>query len=247
MDNTPSSKWFKDWFNSPYYHTLYKNRDEKEAELFIDNLLNHLQLPANAVIEDVCCGKGRHAIYLNKKGFQVTGIDLSERSIEYATQFENSTLSFFVHDMRKLFRTNYFDAAFNLFTSFGYFENKKEEIQTLVAIGKGLKKNGILVIDYFNSNKILPHLPMKESKSIDGIKFNIDKKLDGEFITKCIEVEENNKKHYFAEKVRLLGLPDFEYLFDKAGFKLISTFGDYNLSAFDKQNSERLIVIGVKK
>ena len=70
--------WFKDWFNSPYYHQLYFKRDDKEAEAFIDKLINYLKPPAGSTMLDVACGKGRHSIQLANKGFDVTGIDLSE-------------------------------------------------------------------------------------------------------------------------------------------------------------------------
>ena len=50
MENHP---WFKDWFNSPYYHQLYFNRDEKEAANFIDKLIHHLQPADNALMLDV--------------------------------------------------------------------------------------------------------------------------------------------------------------------------------------------------
>ena len=94
--------WFANWFNSPYYHILYKNRDEKEAELFIDNLLHKLRLKKGSKLIDIACGKGRHATYFNKKGMDVVGIDLSKNSISIAKQFENPSLIFNVHDMRKV-------------------------------------------------------------------------------------------------------------------------------------------------
>ena len=74
--------WFKDWFNSPYYHQLYFNRDNKEAAAFIDKLINYLKpLPGSSML-DVACGKGRHSIQLAGKGFDVAGIDLSDDSIK---------------------------------------------------------------------------------------------------------------------------------------------------------------------
>ena len=78
--------WFKDWFNTPYYHLLYKNRDEQEAANFIDKLLSHLRPAQNSKMLDVACGKGRHAIQMSNKGFDVTGIDLSEESIQIALE-----------------------------------------------------------------------------------------------------------------------------------------------------------------
>ncbi|MGZ4037453.1 MAG: SAM-dependent methyltransferase, partial [Bacteroidia bacterium] len=117
------AEWFKDWFNSPYYHVLYKNRDQSEAAAFIDKLSGHLELNAGHLIWDLACGKGRHSTYLNKKGFNVTGTDLSENNIQKASVNANDRLEFYVHDMRTLFRVNYFTHVLNLFTSIGYFGN----------------------------------------------------------------------------------------------------------------------------
>ena len=64
----------------------------------------------------MACGKGRHAIYLNQKGYDVTGIDLSPQSIAIAKESENEKLHFAVHDMREVFQANTFDFVLNLFT-----------------------------------------------------------------------------------------------------------------------------------
>src|ERR1017187_4019269 len=106
--------WFEHWFDSPYYHILYKKRDDKEAKLFLDNLISLLKPKPKSSIMDLACGRGRHAKYLNKKGFIVTGLDLSEESIKHAKNFMNEKLSFFVHDMRNVFKPDYFDYVFNL-------------------------------------------------------------------------------------------------------------------------------------
>ena len=66
-----------DWFNSEYYHILYRNRDNKEAETFINNIIKKLDLRTGLKVLDLACGKGRHSTYLEKLGFIVTGIDLS--------------------------------------------------------------------------------------------------------------------------------------------------------------------------
>ena len=139
-------KWFQYWFNSPYYHILYQKRNDAEAEHFIDNLTAFLKPAPNTKMLDIACGKGRHAIYLNKEGFDVTGIDLSEHSIKHAKKFEKDNLHFLVHDMRKLFYINYFDIAFNLFTSFGYFETENEHVNALKSFRKSLNKDGILIL-----------------------------------------------------------------------------------------------------
>ena len=80
--------WFTSWFDSLYYHTLYKNRDEKEAQAFIDNLVAHLQIKKGSKLIDIACGKGRHAKYFNQKGMDVVGVDLSPNSISAAKKIK---------------------------------------------------------------------------------------------------------------------------------------------------------------
>ena len=236
-------KWFHNWFNSPYYHILYKKRDEEEAELFIDNLCSFLKPGIQSRMLDIACGRGRHAIYLNKKEYDVTGIDLSFSSIKFAQQFENKKLHFLVHDMRHLFYINYFDFAFNLFTSFGYFEKENEHINALKSFRKSLKKDGVLVLDYMNSQKIINHLVTRESKEVDGIAFHISRMVENGKIVKTIDFEHKSKHFAFKEEVKDFKLADFERLLSAAGLSITQVFGDYNLNAFDINHSDRLIFI----
>src|ERR1700720_4098584 len=96
-----SSDWFREWFDSPYYHQLYFERDEKEASAFINRLLSALHPPPDSRILDLACGRGRHSLIFAGKGVDVTGIALSARSIAYARQFEKDNLHFYQHDMRQ--------------------------------------------------------------------------------------------------------------------------------------------------
>lgn len=236
-------KWFQNWFSSPYYHILYHQRNDEEAEFFIDNLCTFLKPAENFQLLDIACGRGRHAVYLNKKGYDVTGIDLSNASIKFAKQFENENLQFYVHDMRHTFYINYFNITFNLFTSFGYFETEKDHVKALKAFNKSLKKSGILVLDYFNSEKIMRNLAHQEVKHVDGIDFYISKKIANGKIIKSISFEHKNKDFAFKEEVKAFIKSDFERMFEKSGFKVLNHFGDYALNPFDENKSDRLIFI----
>ena len=112
-------EWFADWFDSPYYHILYQKHDEADARAALDQLLHALHLKEGSRVLDLACGKGRHARYLADRGFDVTGLDISNQSIAFARQFEHDRLHFYQHDMRLPFRINYYDAVVNFFTSFG--------------------------------------------------------------------------------------------------------------------------------
>ena len=237
--------WYANWFNSHYYHILYNNRDEKEAEFFIDNLIKRLNLVTPSKLIDIACGKGRHATYFNTKGFDVTGVDLSPNSIEHAIRqsIKKKNLSFKVHDMRELYKANHFDVATNLFTSFGYFEDETDEQKAINSISQSLKANGLLIIDFMNVNKVVDNLVVKEQKIIQSITFNIKRKVEDHYIIKDIEILDSNKKYEFQEKVKALNLDRFTTFVNEAGLKIIDIFGNYSLDRFDTKKSNRLILI----
>ena len=151
---TSSDNWFETWFASPYYAILYAHRDDKEAELFIDNILKYLPLNNQAKILDIACGEGRHAAYIASKGYDVQGIDLSERSISIAKAKEHQNLKFSVEDMRTVVKANHFDVVFNCFTSFGYFDDLANNQRVCQSISDMLDSEGLLVIDFLNAQKV---------------------------------------------------------------------------------------------
>ncbi|UFH35274.1 class I SAM-dependent methyltransferase [Flavobacterium acetivorans] len=238
----PSETWFSSWFDTPYYHILYKDRNYREAQVFMDNLTHYLNLPEKAKVLDLACGKGRHAIYLNQLGFDVIGADLSENSITEASKNANEALHFKVHDMREAFEEKY-DAIFNLFTSFGYFENDEDNLKTLKAIKESLSEYGFAVIDFMNVHQVLDTLVPEEIKTVDGIDFHLKRYLKDGHIYKEIDFEDKGQKFHYTEKVKALTLEDFESLMEEAGIYLLDIFGDYKLKKFHKTESERLILI----
>jgi SAM-dependent methyltransferase len=239
--------WFASWFDTNYYHLLYKNRNDDEARLLIEHLVSHLDLAPNSKALDLACGKGRHSITLNELGFDVLGVDLSSNSIQEAKQFENETLHFDVRDMRDAFTKNSFDAVFNLFTSFGYFDNKSDNEKVIVAMHEMLKDDGILVIDFMNSRRVIDSLVESETKVVDPIEFKITRNYDGDHIFKHIKFEDEGVEHSYTERVQALMLNDFEALLTENGFNILSTFGDFDLNGFQEDTSDRLILVAEKK
>jgi len=235
------SNWYRNWFNSPFYHQLYKNRDFSEAEFFIKKVIQHFDIPRKSIILDLACGKGRHSIFLNQLGMEVTGIDLSEESILAAQKWNSETLRFVQGDMREVYRENHFDYVLNLFTSFGYFKENNENLKVIDAIGKSLKPNGFALIDYFNAIKVKRSLPQEENKIINKTSFAIEKFEDEGMVHKKISFEKNGERHSFQESVKLFNLADFQFFFDKAGLRLEAVFGNYKLNDFD-EDADRLLM-----
>lgn len=240
--------WFKEWFNSPYYYLLYFQRDQAEAASFIDKLIDHLKPPPGSRMLDVACGKGRYSVQLASKGFDVTGIDIAADSIMEAKGNETEDLRFFLHDMRLPFWINYFDYAFNFFTSFGYFNTRREHDNSIRTIAQSLKRNGYFVLDYLNTHYAEDHFVHKSEKQVDDVIYYLTKWYDETHFYKKIIVEDDtlDEPLEYTEKVSKFNLGDFTDMFAFQGLQIQEVYGDYFFNSYDIKNSPRLIMIARK-
>jgi SAM-dependent methyltransferase len=242
------TSWYEQWFNSPYYHRLYFERDEKEASAFIHKLLTHLSPSPRSRMLDVACGRGRHSKLLAAMGHSVTGIDISPESIDFAKKYQTDTLEFYVHDMRLPFYINYFDYAFNFFTSFGYFKTRREHDDAIRTIVKSLKPGGQFVIDYLNVHYVEDRILHDEIKKIESTIYTIHRWDDETHFYKKIIVEDPSliEKLEYTEQVSKFSLGDFNDMLSYHGMQVKEVFGDYHLNSYDVRKTSRLIIIAKK-
>ena len=236
------SEWYLDWFNSPFYHLLYKERDLSEATYFMNNLINKLQIDKNSSILDLACGRGRYSLYLSNIGHKVTGIDISKENISEAKKNESDKLNYILHDMRYPLNQK-FDLILNLFTSFGYYEKDTDNLSVIKSIKSNLETDGQAVIDFFNIDYILDNLVEKEEKNIDKTKFIIHRYLENDLLVKDISILLDNKSYKFQEKVKAYRMDDFLAMFKDCNLTLKEIYGDYKLNSFNKNSSNRLIMV----
>ncbi len=246
MDKNQKTSWYREWFDTPFYHILYKHRDEGEAKVFLENLTHYLALPKSSKLLDIPCGKGRHAHILHELGYDVTGLDLSANNIKMARATADQGCDFHRHDMREIFKEDAFNGILNLFTSIGYFDSDAENQKVIKAFASQLKAGGVLVIDFLNVKKAIKELTHEELREEEGISFCISRKVENGFIQKQIKFSFENQEHTYQEKVRALDLSDLSSWILQAGLHLVDVFGDYDLGAFDAVNSDRLILIAKK-
>ena len=238
--------WYRDWFNSPYYHLLYRNRNFAEAEKFVDNLFEYLQLPAHAHVIDLGCGKGRHSVYIHEKGYIVTGLDLSPNNIREASEWAKPGLNFQIHDMREPFYGPKAQLVVNLFTSFGYFDDDEQHARVLQSVHRMLEYKGVFVLDFLNADKVVSNLPVQEELQREQVQFKIRKHLSDGFIVKDILFSDMDKDYHFQERVKALTEKSLTNMLEKAGFTIRRRFGNYELSPFKADQSDRLIFIAQK-
>ena len=229
--------WFETWFDTPYYHILYKDRDFAEAENFITLLINYLNIPKNSKIIDLACGKGRHSVFLNKMGFEVLGLDLSQQSIEHNKEFENSTLKFEVHDMRE-------EISADLSTE---KTDENDDRKVFQSISNILKDDGYFVLDFLNAKWVENTLTIEENTTKGEIDFKIKKKIEDQHIIKDIHFNHKGRDHHFFEKVKLHTIEEINEYAEEFGFEQIQIFGDYHLNDFDLESSPRCINVFKKK
>lgn len=245
----PVKEWYKEWFNSPYYHKLYFERDENEARQFMDRLIDHLNPPQESLILDLACGRGRHSKYLASKGFDVTGIDISTESINYALQFETTHLHFFQHDMRLPSWINYFDYVFNLFTSFGYFPTLREHDDAVRTMAQSIKPGGKILIDYLNVHFVEERLVHNELKQVDGTEYEIHRWHDDDYFYKRIIVKDKFLEHpvEYTEKVAKFSLGHFTEMLAFQNLQVTEVFGDYKLNGYSVKETPRMIILAEKR
>ena len=240
--------WYQTWFDTPYYHILYQDRDTAEATLFLQNLIAYLKLEQQQSILDVACGKGRHAIYLASQGFKVTGTDLSPNSISFAQEEANSKgldAKFYVHDMRTPVHEQA-AVVLNLFTSIGYFEDRNDNQKAIQAFYDSTKAGGYVVIDFLHAPSVKQGLVADEVVTKGGIEFTLKRSFENDWIKKEISFSDHAVSYAFQERVAALGLADFKQMLEAIGFSVQDVFGDYYLNPFVAETAERLILVARK-
>lgn len=244
--------WYKEWFSDKLYLDIYSHRNEEEAGHMIDLIQRNIDIRTGAKVLDVACGAGRHSLHLAKRGFHVTGFDLSEFLINEAKRSladakENDLkVKFLIKDMRKFNFKNSFDLAVNIFTSFGYFDNDEENFNVIKNISGSLRKGGYFVFDFINSENIKNTLVPKSRKKFGDIEVIQKRRIENGFIIKDITVKKSGEIRYFNEILKLYNSKELIKYFNKFNFNIKKLFGDYYGNKFHEKKSKRLIIIAQK-
>lgn len=150
-------EWFEDEsFWTATYPFLFSEARFEAAEQHLDNILDLVGIESGSVL-DLCCGPGRSAIPLAQRGFHVTAVDRSPFLLGKAkarAAHENLNIEWIESDMREFERPAAFDLVLNLNTSFGYFDEKDEDVGVLRKIFVSLKPGGRLVMDLMSKEKL---------------------------------------------------------------------------------------------
>ncbi len=242
-------EWFKDWFNTEEYLNVYKHRNEQDAKELVELILENINLPLNGKVLDLACGPGRHSILFAQKGFKVSAVDLSKNLLNFANVAAgtaNVNINFIEADLRNLCIKPKFDLVVNLFTSFGYFEDDKENFKLFNRTFYFLDDKGYFVLDFFNREYIKKNLVPRSEEELNHSRIIQQRKIEGERVIKEITILKDGKEQHFKESVRMYGKEELIREIEKRGFKIEKVFGGVRGRTFDLETSPRIVIIARK-
>ena len=155
-----STRHKKEWFDGSFWEDLYPFLfTEERFATTADEVEKALALtsPAGKSVLDLCCGPGRYSIALAKAGFNVTGVDKTKFLLDKARAGAKSAktkVEWIDTDMRAFIRPDAFDLALNMWTSFGYFDDKNDDLKVLNNIFTSLKSGGVCLFEMMGKERL---------------------------------------------------------------------------------------------
>lgn len=260
----------KDWWKEGFGEGVYPidkifatkewiERTRRELKF----LKGALRLKPGSKILDVCCGVGRHSLPLAESGHDMTGVDISKKYLAIASNKARKgglKASFLLKDARKLNFKGEFDLAINLFSSLGYFLDPRDDHKIMRGIHRALKPGGRLVVEIYNSARIL-HI-LKFCREHHWLTTQWTQASNGEmtvladpqvikakraFMNHFIFLYKNGTKKEMKTFNRIFLLQDLQNLLTRNGFKIDKTYGGLDGSKYDDLKSENLVLIATKR
>ena len=237
--------WFVQAFDRTWLR-LYAHRDDAEAVAAAPAICSHLGLTVGDRILDVGCGGGRYARALADAGMRVTGVDLSEELLNVAREKSPhlpGKPDFYLRDIRKLPFVSQFEAAISMFTSFGYFDRREDDLAIFRGVHRALRPRGRFLVDFFNADQVRATLVESENRDDGTMAVSIERRIaDGPFgpcVFKRIEAKDSisgRDLSSFEERVRLYTPDEVEALLTEAGFSLVGErMGHVDGRAYDAE------------
>ena len=249
-------EWFEnESFWKETYDFLFPEKLFMDTRDQIEKILQLVDVRGSCVL-DLCCGPGRFSILLAERGFAVTGVDRSPFLLDQAKMIEKSTdspidmipVEWVLEDMRRFVRPSSYDLVLNMFTSFGYFEDKNEDLTVLENIFTSLKPGGTLLIDIMGKEILARIFQSSISTVLD----------DGTVVVQRPEIFDNwsrirndwtiirgSRATTFTFQHNIYSGQELKDRMSDAGFESIKLYGDLNGDPYDI-SAKRLVITGIK-
>jgi SAM-dependent methyltransferase len=244
----PESDWWRTWFG-PSYLALYDATLAERTPAEIDRLESLLELRPPQRILDLPCGQGRHAIELARRGYEVTGMDISPFMIEVARERARAagvTVRWLTGDMRQPIRDMKFDLIINLFTSFGYFAEDDDDRQVLAAAARMLQVGGRFVLEVINGERVMANFEERGWFTVGPSAVMEARRLDRPSQRMVVErtVSTPPDTETSVHTLRLYTGPQLEAAMRQAGFGRVELHGDWRRESLKRDRSIVIVAVG---
>jgi len=243
-------QWYVNIFNemSADWEAIVNARDTKKEVVFVEDILSKKGLTL-----DLCCGTGRHAIIMRKRGWNTVGMDLSKNLLAITKlRMKEAEVKFPLvrADMRYFpFKDEVFNSIINMFTSFGYLPSENEDLKSLLEVNRTLKNNGKFLLDLANRDHIVKNFRERDWAEFEPFylleKRSLDHKNSKLTSHWTIVQKGSGKIKSIRHEVRLYTLAQIEQLLAEAGLSVKEVYGGYEKQEFNLDTS-RMIVLAQK-
>lgn len=244
-------EWFEEQhFWDKFYPLLFPPERLERGDMEVDNIITLSGIHTGRVL-DLCCGPGRHAAAFARRGFEVTAVDLTPFLLEKGKKLaakESITIEWVQEDMRRFRRPDTFHLAVNLFTSFGFFAEQKENSEVLVNIYQSLKEGGRIVIDAMGKEILARRFQETRSCNLPDGSLFIEKNqiIDSwrRVKNQWLLIKEGQIQEY-QFILWIYSAEELAQMLEEAGFCEIQIFGSQEGTDYD-ENAQRLVLLAKK-
>lgn len=243
--------WFSELFGKEYL-AAQPLREGQQTEREVDFIERALNVAEGARVFDLCCGYGRHAISLARRGYDVVGLDLSMHLLQHAlnrAQGESLSIKFVHGDMRDINFEEVFDGAFTADTSFGVFDDV-ENLSVLRGVHRALKRGGRFMLDVLNRDFAIKEVPSRNWWEGDGCLVQEDIEFDhrrSRLEIKRYLVFADGMERVYDISLRLFSLHELLRMLEVVGFEVVQVSGSLHTEGvYFGTRSRRLIVTAEK-
>ncbi|GAB4319723.1 MAG: class I SAM-dependent methyltransferase [Candidatus Zixiibacteriota bacterium] len=244
------TEWWREFFDEDYLK-VYRRRDTKTTDREVAFTRRVLRLRKGQRVLDICCGYGRHAVRLACLGLRVAGIDQSRFLLSRArsaARRQGVTVEWIEGDVRQMNFKPVFDAAYNLFTSIGYFDAEEDNVQIVMRGAAALKPGGRFLLDTINRDRIIRN-PQSQRWAPIGRGVELEKSVydweRGRLNSKRVLVMDDGRRRESTISLRLYTVAELRAMFERAGLDTTHVFGSFAGTAFEP-DSPRIIMVGRK-
>jgi SAM-dependent methyltransferase len=247
-----TSPWYATYFGETYFDIYGPMLLEERTAREVEGIVRLLDVPQGSRILDLACGHGRHAILLAQRGYQVTGLDLSEFFLDRAraeAQARGVMIRWVHSDMREIPFVDEFDAIINIFTAFGYFESDTEDQQVLHQVHKALRPGGHFLLDLMHRDAMVRGFqPFDVSRRDNGLVVTEERHFDqlaGRTTVRVTLFYPDGRRTELGHVVRSYTLTELAGMLSRSPLEVQATYGGLDGSPLTL-DSRRLVVVAQK-